>query len=252
MAVDFNNKRFLNPDFLRAVALGQVSNASYVSKHGENTDVGTSYETIWTAGGVYAWIAAATVLKVSSGNVNDTSAGSGAQTVKVEGLDTDYLEISETVTLNGRTAVNTALSYLRVHRMTVQTGGANGENAGILYAGTGNLTTGVPDNIFSCIAAGENRTLQAFYTIPAGVTGYLVSATYMSSVSKRVTVRLEMREIGGVFVPKDNGVFIDGRMDHELNFPEPILEKTDIQGQAKTGAGSGDIACRFEILLIDN
>jgi hypothetical protein len=83
-------------------------------------------ETIWAEGGLYSYLTAATVLKVSSSSVNDTSAGTGARTVELSGLDADYNEISELVTLNGQTPVNTTKLFLRINRMVVRSAGSGG------------------------------------------------------------------------------------------------------------------------------
>ena len=56
-------------------------------KFGFNPDISTSEETVWDHGGLYSYLAAASVLSVSSANVNDTALGSGARTVQIHGLD---------------------------------------------------------------------------------------------------------------------------------------------------------------------
>ena len=123
------------------VARGQISWHKRLFQFGTNTAVGTGFSTLWPGGGtLYAYPSAATVLKISSANANDAAAGTGARTVVVNGLDADYNEISETVILNGQTAVNTVNSYLRFGEILVLTAGSGGTAAGILYAGVGRWT----------------------------------------------------------------------------------------------------------------
>ena len=151
------------------VARGQVAYHESVYKFGNNAAVANVTETIWQQGGLYSYLSAASVLKVSSSSANDTSAGTGARTVELFGLDGDYNEINEVVTLNGQTAVNTTQSYLRINRMIVRSAGSGGANAGVIYAGTGTVTTGVPANIYATINGdGSNQTLMALWTVPAG------------------------------------------------------------------------------------
>ena len=108
------------------VARGQIAYHKPLFKFGNNPTVGDSTETIWSQGGLYSYLSAATVLKVSSSSANDTSAGTGARTVQLYGLDADYNEINEAVTLNGQTAVNTTNEFLRINRMIVRSAGTGG------------------------------------------------------------------------------------------------------------------------------
>ena len=57
------------------VAREQITWHETVFKFGLNLDVGTSFETIWTASSVYSYLAAATVLKISSGSTCPLPAG---------------------------------------------------------------------------------------------------------------------------------------------------------------------------------
>jgi len=116
------------------VARGQIAYHESIYKFGNNPEVADSVETVWPQGGLYSYLTSASVLKVSSSSTDDTSAGTGARTVELFGLDGDYNEISEVVTLNGQTAVNTTQSYLRINRMVVRSAGSGGANAGIIYA----------------------------------------------------------------------------------------------------------------------
>jgi hypothetical protein len=137
-------------NFQLGVSSGDLS-PSYkqVFKFGQNASVGNSIETIWLEGGLYVYPPSATTMTVSSSDVNDTSAGTGARTVLISGLDGSYNEISETITMNGQTPVTTSNSYLRVNRALVLTAGSGGVNAGIIYVGTGTVTSGVPANKYT-------------------------------------------------------------------------------------------------------
>ncbi len=150
----YNNGYPLDPNY---IALGLVEGAYSLRKFGHNSAVGTTLQTLWTGSGLYAYPAAATIMKVSSGDTDDTAAGTGAQSVQIYGLDADYKEIDETVILNGQTEVNTTLSYLRVYRMIVRTAGSSGWNEGKLYVGVGAVTTGVPATIYAEIDAMYNQ-----------------------------------------------------------------------------------------------
>ena len=63
------------------VSRGQIAWHSTLYKFGFNSVVGTSNETIWDGGGLYAYPAAAAVMYVSSSSTNDAAAGTGARTI---------------------------------------------------------------------------------------------------------------------------------------------------------------------------
>jgi hypothetical protein len=205
-------------------------------------------------------LSAASVLKVSSSSANDTSAGTGARTVELFGLDGDYNEINEVVILNGQTAVNTTLSYLRINRMIVRSAGSGGSNDGIIYAGTGTVTTGVPANIYATINGdGSNQTLMAVWTVPAGYTGYLmqydVSNGTTSNTPAVCKLTLVARPNGEVFQSKDVKSLTTGmHIENTLFVPIKFTEKTDIEVRAVSSSASVifDISAALEIIYIKN
>ena len=250
----------LTEPFNLQVARGQIAYHESIYKFGNNPQVADSIETIWPQGGLYSYLSAATVLKVSSGSTDDTSAGTGARTVELSGLDGDYNEISEVVTLNGQTAVNTTQSYLRINRMIVRSAGSGGANAGIIYAGTGTVTTGVPANIYATVNGdGTNQSLMAIWTIPAGYTGYLmqydVSNGTTSNTPAVCKLLLVARPYGEVFQSKDVKSLTTGmHIENTLVVPIQFTEKTDIEVRAVSSSASVtfDISASLEIIYIRN
>ena len=97
------------------VVKGQIDKLSGVHKFGYNSAVGTAYETIWDAGGTYAFPSAAGTVTVTSAS---GATDSGVE-VTLEGLDENYAEQSETVTLNASGTFTTTTEYLRLHRAYV-------------------------------------------------------------------------------------------------------------------------------------
>ena len=239
------------------VARGQIAWHYDVHKFGFNSDIDDSLETIWAQGGLYSYLAAATQLSISSSSANDTSAGTGARTVTLSGLDTDYNEISETITLNGQTAVTTTNSYLRIFRIVVNSAGSGGENAGVIYAGTGTVTAGVPANKYATISIGDNQTLMAFWTVPANHTAYFLQTDVTVATTqnnKYCTVSLVARPYGEVFQVKDRFVKAESQTTLTYSVPLKFEEKTDIEYRA-IGDSSGaniSISAAFEIIYIWN
>ena len=127
------------------VAEGQVTGATSLFKFGFNADVDTTEETVWSGGGDLVYPGAAGEVYISSDDTNDVNpGGTGARTIKIQGLDANYLEIEEDIALNGQTQVITTKEYLRIFRAYVLTAGSNGGTAGTVYVGTTGATAGVP------------------------------------------------------------------------------------------------------------
>lgn len=239
------------------VKRGQIGWHYAIFKFGFNPDVDNSLETVWAQGGLYSYIETATILKVSSSSTNDTSAGTGARTVTLSGLDANYAEISETVTLNGQTAVNTTNTYIRINRMVVNTAGSGGQNAGVIYAGTGTVTTGVPANKYATIAVGDNQSLMALWTVPADHTAYLLQKDVTAATAqnnKYANIHLVARPFGEVFQTKDKHVIDNGVLHQAYSIPLKFEEKTDIEVRCIGDSAAADIAVSagLDILYIRN
>jgi len=71
------------------VARGQIQAHSVVTIAGYNSDVDTAWEMITPVGNL-SYPAAALQMTVSSADADDTSAGTGARTVLITGLDANY------------------------------------------------------------------------------------------------------------------------------------------------------------------
>ena len=239
------------------VSRGQVAYHETQYKFGFNADIDDSLETIWSEGGLYSYLTSATVLKISSASTDDASAGTGARTITISGLDGDYDEISETVTLNGQTAVNTTNSYLRVFRMVVDTAGSGGQNAGKIYAGTGTVTSGVPTNKYGVIDVGDNQTLMALWTVPKGYTAYLhqLDISLNTEVANKFgTAHFVARPEGGVFNVKDKFVLSQYIVNQNFVYPLKYEEKTDLEVRAIASSSNANLAVSagLDIIYIQN
>jgi hypothetical protein len=243
------------------IARGQIAWHKPLFKFGNNPIVGNSLETIWAEGGLYSYLTAATVLKVSSSSTDDTSAGTGARTVQLYGLDGDYNEINELVTLNGQTPVNTTQLFLRINRMIVRSAGSGGANAGVIYAGTGTVTTGVPANVYASVngITGANQSLMALCTVPAGYTAYLLQYDVSNGTTSQTPavckLILAIRPHGEVFQSRDVKSLTTGmHVEEKFSLPIKITEKSDIEVRAISSSASVsfDISAAFEIVYIKN
>lgn len=171
-------------------------------------------------------------------NANDT----GAAVVEVKGLDASYAEITEYVVLNGQTDVTMSASFLRVFRVIVRLAGSSGANEGAIS---------VEDNASSVllaqITAGENQTLMAIWTVPAGFTAYMTRFYSSTSSTKATEVRLRIRQLGEVFAVKKVATIFEGYSDFQYDFPLAIPQKSDIQVTSSVALGAGEVSAGFDL-----
>ncbi len=231
----------------------QKEGSYFVNKFGRNEDVAATYETLWKPGGIYVYRSTAILMSVSSGNVNDVmTTGSGAWKVLVTGLDANWVHQEEYVELNGRTGVNTTKLYLRVFRVkVVEAASQIIFNAGIIYVGTGAITTGVPAVIHAQIDIGNNQTQMAMISVPAATIGYLKNCRITTAVSQVADARLLVRktDAGEPWQMKADPSFLSNPISDDYDFTLRFEEKSDIEIQAKAFGAGGDIGAHFTVLM---
>jgi hypothetical protein len=237
------------------VSRGQIDGHSTVIVFGYNPDVDTSEETVWPDGGTIPHPTVASVLKISSSSTDDASAGTGARTVYVEGVDGSYNIVSETVVLNGQTAVNTTNSYLYVNSFYVATAGSGGANAGNINAGTGTVTSGVPAVLYDIIATGYNNRTTGHYCVPAGYTGYMTEGSIsagQASGSTAVTAYLRQHGPDGILRVGAIATVNNGAASFQFDQPYRIPEKNCVGATAIGAAANNAVSSYFNIILIKN
>lgn len=238
------------------VARGQISFHEAFCQFGINGAVGTSLETVWVGGDSYTFPSSATTTTISSSSASDTSAGTGARTVFVDGLNASYERVTETASLNGQTGVTLTNQYLRVNKITILTAGSGGTSAGSIYVGTGTVTTGVPAVILNRTGSSSNESESGFYSVPAGYTAFINRWTMSSSNPTANTATrfvLRVRPYGGVFGYKavynlpGNGIY-----ECEAAYPLPLPEKSDLDVLSLTSADTAYVSTQLQMILVKN
>lgn len=243
-----------NEPFALQLARGQITFHSSVLVSGTFPTLGTTQATVWNRGGIYVYPATAQVMVVASTNANDTAAGTGARTVVIEGLDANYNQIQETVTLNGLTGVNTTNSFLRVTHMYVATAGSGLAAAGTISVGTGTVTSGTPAVVYLNYLAQSGAT-SAIWTVPAGYTAYI---TAIQSSSGNATAGQWTNF--GLYSSPFQGAPLDsvlqwicsngGNAQINFEYPIPIAEKTDIEIRAISTTASTSVDANLQIVYV--
>ena len=239
------------------IANGDVDGYAAIHKFGRNPNVGNAPETVWMHGGKYQYldVGSASTLYAYSADSEDSASGDGARTITIFGLDNNFNEIEETVTVGGAA---TTLEFLRVYRAFVATAGVTGTNEGNVLISTGAGGTGTVLADIGVIGTGTTfglgQTQLALYTIPAGKTGYLTTWNVgCAPMNNKATVLLKSRELDGdaPFRTKDIVDLVGGYHTQNYSTPLRFPEKTDIEVVAAADT-STIISSSFDIILVDN
>jgi hypothetical protein len=244
-----------NELFELQVARGQIQGHRNVTVFGFNGDVDQTQVSVWPLPSLITFPAAALQMTVSSTSANDTAAGTGARTVVVQGVDAKYNEVTETVTLNGQTAVTMSASLLRVNYAYVATAGSGNSAAGDIYIGTGTVTAGVPATAYDIIKFDYNATTTGSYTIPAGYTAYVsqgLFSTGQPSGTTQVQGRLLTRGLNNIRMTAALTTLNNGVANYVFEYPLAVPEKTTIEATAIASANNNAVSSMFIILLVKN
>jgi hypothetical protein len=237
------------------VARNQIQGHRSVVVFGFNGDVDTTQVSVWPLASLIPFPAAALQMTVSSTSTDDASAGTGAQTVVVQGLDADYNEVTEIVTLNGQTAVTMTASLLRVNYAYVATAGSGNSAAGDIYIGTGVVTTGVPATVYDIIKFDYNDTTTGSYTVPAGYTAFISQGLFSAGQaggSNQVQGRLTTRGTDNIRRTVALTTLNNGVADYAFEYPLPVPEKTTIEATAIGSANNNSVSSLFVLVLVKN
>lgn len=237
-------------------ASGEPGYATVV-KFGRNADVdAASAEDVWATGGTRTYLAAAETMDVVSDSANDDGdpVGTGARTFRVEGLDGSGASVTEDVTLNGVTTVTTSQTYSIVFRAFVLTAGTVGSNDGTITI-TPTTTSAATQ---ATIAPGDGQTLVGHYTIPAGKTGYLVSASgglEASGSGVGGNLQLFKRELNGAWrIQWESGGRSDGGFPFGVDFYTPLSfpAQTDLRWVADVDSNNSTAVISYTVVLVDD
>ena len=229
-----------------AIAKGESNGYSFVHKFGANFDVDNSSEpeTVWTGGGLYPWSAlnVAKTLYILSNDSNEEG------TVELQGLDEDYNVVTETVTLNGSTAVTTLNTFLRVYRMIYTDDG--GGNVGVITARVDSPSGTVVAQIEGVLS----QTLMCVYTVPAGYTAYMMAVDFSVQKNKDAQVLMMQRTFNtNNFRIAHMAEVYESTYRYDFPIPLPLPEKTDLELRTdNVETNNTRVTSNFTAVLIKN
>lgn len=124
-----------NNDYTHDISLGRRSGRKLWNKFGRNASLAEdTEEMIWEQGGYMTFLTTGSTLSLVSTSALDVSAGTGARTITIIGVDENRNYQEEVVTLNGITPVVTTTQWLGINRMNVASAGSVRSNVGDIIA----------------------------------------------------------------------------------------------------------------------
>ncbi len=232
------------------VTRGQIPGYRMVDVFGETQAVGIeNNEDIWDGVGTRVERESSGILQLLSDSADDTILGNGARLLTIDGLDEQYNEIGEVLTLDGLVRVDTTLEYRRLNHIEVATAGNAGENVGQIICDSGDGT-----DVLVSVAPGIGHSLLTHYCIPARHTGYLKQLHCYTRGNQAAFVEYTKRPLGGVWTPIRRLEGSQNTLHLPLDYMlEPFREKTDIKMIVlDRGAPMTPVGGSYTLLLIED
>ena len=241
MAKDF----LWGEEFKLDVARGKARGAEVRNIFGQNDTQTTTFRAVWELSNTtdYVFPSTAQIMRIASDDALDI----GAQ-ILIKGLDADYLEISEIVTLTA-TTVDTTKQFLRINDV-VTVGTQNLVTTSTVTVKDTGLTT-----TFAQINPGHGRNQASIYTVPANCEFYLYRLDGFSAddsvppQEKAAKFRNVVTLESGIVLRVATTEFFN-QMNIQRRFPFKYSEKTDIQLQMATFSGTHPVSIFAEGVVV--
>jgi hypothetical protein len=217
------------------VSRGLVRDAEVRNIFGFNTAIGTEFIAAWENAVAYVYPNTTLQMTAVSSNTSDT-----AVTILINGLDENYNRKSNTITLNGTSAVGIG-EFFRINDVITLSGNAIGDvtiaNNAVTYAQ---------------VNAGTGKNQASIFTVPAGYEFYLYRIDAFCATAslnnRNLFFRNFVRQANGTILRIAETSFLE-QMNIQRRIPFRYVEKSDIQLQLRSSAGSQEIGIFAEGIL---
>ena len=218
----------------------------YLNSYANN--ITSTTKLVWPFDSPYVFGDSATSFWLSSTNIVDN------QDILIETLDSNYIEQSFVVALNGRTTVEFSIGTgLRINKMRCVSPTAT---LGDVYATNQDHLGGAPlltSTIVSAFEAEKQTSNLALYTVPAGHTLFGDVGYFSSPKGRDNDFFWNARNPSASIPPTVTNVVSVYQTTIQIDFAKtPIPEKTDAYFTSKTETGSGRTSARIVGILVDN
>lgn len=196
----------------------------------------------------YPWSAfdTAGILTISTTTSNGTlSSLDNGLDIVIIGLDENYEDVSETITISGNSGTGTT-TFKRVYRAYVTDGAETNQTQIRVSRGATEILR---------INIGKAQTLMAIYTVPAGKTAYLLKGTTTCAADADATIDMFIRYFGQTTFRIGHTAEVSGtggQYEYQFPIPTEIPEKSDIDVRALVRSNNARVTAAFDIILVDN
>jgi hypothetical protein len=232
-------------DYLVQVGFGQIPGHIRAVALGRAIAVAAAPADVWNGQGtaLYPWLTVATALELVSSSAQDGPAGTGAASVTVVGLNAAYVQVTQTVALNGVGAVALPTPLFRINSIFIASKGAAAVTFGATNVGLITLRDAGAGTARGFISVGIGISQQTVFTVPAGKTLQVDSqfgCVDQPSAAKDFTFNTYIQSPAGIF--RLPGSFsVDGTPFSLPGLPGIILaEKMDFCYRITAVSGAGN------------
>lgn len=239
------------------VVTGRRQNQTQWNKFGYDEAVSNStFGLVWSNSGTWTRLPTAQTLSVVSTSTNDTSGGTGVNSIVIYGVGADWVDQIEVLTMNGTTPVVTTNTWLGVNRIAVFLSGTGNKNAGVITA-TGSTSATIQAEI-PTDTEGGSVTQQCLFFVPANhvfVGEYIRANAVKLSGGGQPVITVK----GLVYSAVNNTIqevfreSIDVQVNSSLSFENqkfPVGEKSILYFMAKSDTATSAVRMRFGGKLI--
>lgn len=222
------------------VSRGLIRGATVRNIFGYNTAITTSFVPAWEFVSAYTYPVSAITMTVTSASASDDG-----KTLLIQGLDANYAEITDTVTINGGGDINTNIPFFRINDVILTSGTIN---VGLItLQNTGKTVK------YGGIRAGDGRNQASIYTVPASKEFYLYRIDAFSNDSTApkpgIFKNFSQSSTGQQYNVARTTFY--NQMNIQRRLPFKYSEKTDIQFQLQTQTGTYEMNVFGEGILVD-
>jgi hypothetical protein len=246
---DVKNSRVVNsPEQDRNFGLVNYQEAK--RKFGANGVVGTSFELVAPDGSNVVIEPAIETIRVrAGGNANDANGGSGAQSIFIEGVDTNWNTITEELITAGASASAASTNSFR----GINKAYTKGTNEGVII-----IENTTSSEVLAYIEPDLGTTRQALYYIPTDKTLWITSTYPAVAEGDSADVQIRhIEEVDGVSTDHfEWGIpgFIGSapiKRDTFLKFDKENIVYAEAK-KVSGGGGGASVSFDFDFILTDN
>jgi len=236
----------------------QRKTGKFIRKFGthDNVSQNTTNESIWS----YADVAGDYVFPNDLGEIMYVSSNNSLDTmpVKIEGLDENFQEKTQTINLQGNNLLQLSGKWSRINR--AYNDDTNDVSGNVFVYTSGENTNGTPDNpsdVKAIIENGHNQTMQAIYTCPIdrqlNISSYHLSCdAKTANTTANLTIKMIVRKKSSVFRTQE----IIALSNHcpsivKFDMPLDIAGGSDVTFQIVSSTSNNmHVHCVFEGMLL--